>query len=73
MTLHLHFDDNTMIKEGGRIWPISHGHVERRVKKRRKRERERRGRKRQLLALALHNSDGCEIVKEKFRHYKHEM
>lgn len=41
MTLHLHFDDNTMIKEGGRIWPISHGHVERRVKKRRKKERER--------------------------------
>lgn len=30
-------------------------------------------RRRQLLALALHNSDGCEIVKEKFRHYKHEM
>lgn len=42
MTFHLHFDDNTMIKEGGRIWPISHGHVERRGKKEaEKRERER--------------------------------
>ena len=67
----------------GRSRPISHSHVDRRdgkkSKKKKKKKKEKRGKKRkqrgkkrnrkgQLLALALHNSDGRGIVKEKFRH-----